>query len=69
MWQEDLVSVAEFVSECLDKVYVSAAGPFHDGQHLISATWPGEIKSDDDDNGICTPACLRNVSHRRRDSR
>jgi len=70
MWQEDLVSVADFINECLDKVYISAAGPFHMARHLISPMWPEEIEFDDDDSsGICTPVCLRNISHRRRDSR
>jgi len=32
MWQEGLSSVAEFISECLDKVYAPAAGPYDDGQ-------------------------------------
>lgn len=32
MQQSDLVSVAEIISECPDKVYVPAAGPSHGGQ-------------------------------------
>ena len=32
MWQEDIVSVAEFINKCLDKVYASAAGPAQDDQ-------------------------------------
>ena len=30
MWHEDLVSVAKFTNESLDKVHVPAAGPSHD---------------------------------------
>ena len=32
MWQEDLVGFAQFIHECLKKVYFSAAGPSLDGQ-------------------------------------
>lgn len=32
MWQEDLGSVAEFISELLDEVFAPAAGLSHDGQ-------------------------------------
>jgi len=32
MWQEDLVSFAQFIHECLEKVYILAAGPSLDDQ-------------------------------------
>lgn len=32
MWQEDLVSDAEFINECLEKIYAPAAGPYYDGR-------------------------------------
>ena len=32
MWQKDLVTIALFIDECLDKIYVSAAGQSLDGQ-------------------------------------
>ena len=41
MWQEDLVSVANFINECLDKVYAPAAGPSHDGRASAQANVAG----------------------------
>jgi len=32
VWQEDPISVAELINECLDKVYALAPGPSHGGQ-------------------------------------
>jgi len=32
VWQDDLVSVAKFINERLDKVNAPAAGPSHVGQ-------------------------------------
>ena len=32
VWQQDLVSGAEFIPECLDKICAPVAGPSHDGQ-------------------------------------
>jgi len=39
MWQENLVSVTNFIKECLDKVYTPANGPFMMARHLISPMW------------------------------
>lgn len=43
MWQEDVVSVAKPIDECLTKVHVSAAGPFLHGQASISPMWLEEV--------------------------
>ena len=43
MWQEDVVSVAESINECLKKVHVSAAGPSLHGQASISPMWLEEM--------------------------
>ena len=32
MWQDDLVGLAKFVNDCLNKAYNAAAGPSPDGQ-------------------------------------